>query len=175
MIENAKIAPIINQQFTVTSPFGAIREGSNHKGLDISTGISGTKIYSLFSGIVVNVGYTDILGYYCIVRNTVDNIGAIYQHLLSSPVVLKNSQVQTGTLIGYMGSTGESTGVHLHLGMQPMNTNTWNFGLDVSEFINPAEYMGITNVKGTKAIYTGEIIENKRNSFKWILFNPRKR
>lgn len=49
-----------------------------------------------------------------------------------------SNEVTTGTLLGYMGTTGNSTGVHLHFGIQARNTAyTSSDGYTTSGFFGP--------------------------------------
>lgn len=62
-------------------------------------------------------------------------------------------------LYGIEGTTGSSTGIHLHVEMQDISTHNWIFGADKSYYTNPAEFMGIPNVDGTVCIYNGTPID----------------
>lgn len=81
--------------------------------------------------------------------------------------------IDYGTYVGHEGTTGNSTGIHLHLMQQDMtNTDTWVFGLPISELKNPADYLGIPNTQGISAIYNGTPIFDitiKKNKFPWAL------
>lgn len=57
-------------------------------------------------------------------------IALMYAHLKEIKVS-KNQKVKKGTVIGIEGKTGAATGVHLHLGMQPIGKSNW---------MNPEEY-----------------------------------
>ena len=50
------------------------------------------------------------------------HIRHLYMHFNSKPLVEVGDAVTTSTILGYMGTTGDSTGVHLHLGVQARNT-----------------------------------------------------
>lgn len=102
---------------TITSKYGArdkIFEGVNsyHTGLDIAAK-SGTEIKSVTSGKVVKVVENDkYYGNYVIVE--VDSVRFKYAHMKEIKVKLDNN-VKQNDLIGLVGSTGMSTGPHLHL------------------------------------------------------------
>lgn len=98
---------------TLTSTFGT-RWGRLHGGLDISAGgVYGQPIYASASGTVTfsggdNSGY----GNYVIIDHG-SGYTTLYGHC-SSLVAVTGQYVNQGDLIGYVGSTGNSTGPHLH-------------------------------------------------------------
>ena len=102
----------------ITSGFG-MRWGSMHKGIDISrSGIYGAAIVAADSGKVIQAGYgnygTGYGGYGNVVA--IDHGGGystLYGHM-SRVAVSKGQQVQKGQVIGYVGSSGDATGPHLH-------------------------------------------------------------
>lgn len=100
----------INQPRIISSRFG-MRWGRPHNGIDIACS-SGTTIYASAAG---TVEYSGILGQYgnCIIINHGNNIKTRYAHA-SSLLVSVDEMVTQGQAIGYAGSTGRSTGPHLH-------------------------------------------------------------
>lgn len=110
---------IITARYGVSySPFGNV---STHTGTDIAgAGIFGTPILAIESGTVVKVQYGNTgYGNHIIIdhgTSTVD--GNNYKSLYGHAVTLNVSQgqkVNRGDVIAYVGSTGYSTGPHLHL------------------------------------------------------------
>lgn len=96
---------------SVSSRFGR-RWGRHHEGIDIANS-KGTPIYAADSGTVTFAGYNSG-GYGNLVKISHGNgIETRYGHM-SSIVVSRGQKVSKGQLIGYMGSTGRSTGSHLH-------------------------------------------------------------
>lgn len=100
---------------TITSNFGArevIFEGvdSYHTGVDIANK-KGTKVVSSIEGKVTVATSNKYNGNYVVVKN--GDITTIYCHL-NKISVKKGTKVKAGTKIGEMGSTGYSTGPHLH-------------------------------------------------------------
>ncbi|WP_330948783.1 M23 family metallopeptidase [Virgibacillus sp. MG-45] len=88
------------------------RWGSMHKGIDIARP-SNRSILAADNGVVVSAGY-DNGGYgNKIVINHNNGLKTIYAHMASISV-RAGQTVQKGMKIGVMGSTGNSTGVHLH-------------------------------------------------------------
>lgn len=90
--------------------------GGSHRGVDI-TGALNTPIYASAAGTVTKAGYNRAgagSNYgYSIILNHGNGYTTIYAHC-SSLVVSAGQYVKQGQLVGYMGSTGRSTGVHLH-------------------------------------------------------------
>ncbi len=96
---------------TVSSEFGP-RWSSFHSGIDIANQ-KGTPIYAADSGTVTYSGYNSG-GYGNLIKiYHGDGVETRYGHL-STSLVEDGDSVQKGQLIGYMGSTGRSTGNHLH-------------------------------------------------------------
>ncbi len=94
----------------VTSPFGW-RWGRMHEGLDI--GVSyGTPIHAAASGTVIYCGWESGYGNLTVIDHG-GNLATAYGHQ-SSIAVHCGQQVAQGDVIGYVGSTGHSTGPHLH-------------------------------------------------------------
>lgn len=118
----------------ITSPFGyrdAPTAGAStyHQGVDLA-GPAGTPIYASRSGRVTIAGYGNAPGYYVTI-NHLDGFSSIYMHL-TNYVVSSGQTVSAGQLIGYMGSTGISTGNHLHFGI------AYN-----GAYVNPAAYVNL--------------------------------
>lgn len=104
------------EKLTLTSNFGSRSDPFNgrarmHKGIDIP-GPVGTPIYATADGIVNRAGWAS--GYGNLVQiSHGSGMETRYGHL-SKLIVAANSYVRRGQLIGLMGSTGRSTGSHLH-------------------------------------------------------------
>lgn len=84
--------------------------------------ISGQKednfIISMAAGKVTAVGYDSRSGYYIFIQHA-NGYETFYCHLLKGSITVKKSQVVgKGQVIATMGSSGSSTGVHLHLGVK---------------------------------------------------------
>lgn len=97
----------------ITSNFGA-RWGRQHKGLDIKVYIGDT-IRAAFSGkvrVVKNEGLRKGYGMYIVIRHY-NGLETYYGHL-SKWLVKENQEVRAGDPIALGGSTGRSTGSHLH-------------------------------------------------------------
>lgn len=106
--------------------------GNQHDGLDF-TGSTGTPIYSINSGEVVAAGYGPSTGNHVIIKHS-NGMYSYYMHMSTPPAVSVGQSVSSREYLGGMGTTGNSTGVHLHLGM---STGLW------SGFVDPATYIGL--------------------------------
>jgi murein DD-endopeptidase MepM/ murein hydrolase activator NlpD len=82
-----------------------------HTGLDLAAP-RGSRVYAARAGIVIRKDYNAALGNYIILAHS-GNFETVYGHLDSTEVEL-NQSVNSGMIIGRVGSTGASTGPHLH-------------------------------------------------------------
>lgn len=89
---------------------------NTHTGLDMSAPM-GTPVMSVTNGVVTSVDYAGSYGQQIIVT-TSDGEELWYCHL-SEYAVSVGDEVRAGEVIGYVGSTGNSTGPHLHLEVRP--------------------------------------------------------
>lgn len=119
--------------YTISSPFGYRKSptagaSTNHKGVDMACP-SGTPIYATRAGTVTVASYqAGGAGYYVSINHG-DGFASIYMHM-TRYVVSKGQSVTQGQLIGYVGSTGISTGPHLHFGVSYGGT-----------YVNPMAYL----------------------------------
>ncbi len=134
---NSGWASPLNQALIVTSPFG-LREdptgssGSGHDGVDLA-GAAGTPIHASKPGTVVESGFHWSAGNHVVIKHS-DGHYSYYMHMINLPSVQVGQIVDTGQVLGAMGTTGNSTGVHLHFGI---SNSLW------SDFINPQPLLGI--------------------------------
>jgi murein DD-endopeptidase MepM/ murein hydrolase activator NlpD len=82
-----------------------------HSGIDLAAP-SGTDVYAAREGKVSDTGTNAVLGQYIVISHD-GNWSTVYGHLSARRVRL-NDAVESGMIIGSVGSTGESTGPHLH-------------------------------------------------------------
>lgn len=104
------------------------KRGTWHNGVDLAAG-SGTSIYASKSGTVTTAVNSSIWGNYVVINHG-DGFSTLYAHM-QGLIVSVGDYVKQGQTIGYVGSTGLSTGPHLHF------TIYYN-GSDV----NPMSYIG---------------------------------
>lgn len=110
--------------YIMTAPFGEVRTGGRtHKGVDLVG--QGSKLIYPVNGGTVTVGY-DSGGYgnYVIVNHG-NGYWSLYGHM--SKVHVKSGQtVNKNTILGVEGSTGHSTGSHLHLEIRKGSNSSAN-------------------------------------------------
>lgn len=119
--------------YTITSPFGMrmhpiLGYSRMHNGIDMACA-QGTPIYATRAGTVTTASYqAGGAGYYVSINHG-DGFASIYMHM-TRYVVSSGQSVSAGQLIGYVGSTGLSTGPHLHFGISYAGT-----------YVNPLAYI----------------------------------
>ena len=77
----------------------------------------GQPIYAAADGVVVSAGWLDGYGYSVMVVHRF-GVRTTYGHLMQHPSVVVGQQVTTATVLGFCGSTGNSTGPHLHFSVR---------------------------------------------------------
>lgn len=110
--------PVASGSFRLTAQFGQCSAlwSQCHTGLDFAAP-SGTPIRSVAAGTVVETAYSGAYGNRTIIRLT-DGTEIWYCHQTAF-VVSAGQHVKAGQKIGTVGSTGNSTGPHLHLEVHP--------------------------------------------------------
>ncbi|MBQ9205604.1 MAG: M23 family metallopeptidase [Treponema sp.] len=106
----------ITANWRLTSRFGPRKDpftgvASSHTGIDMACP-TGTPIRAAMSGTVVHAGWSNIFGNYIIINHG-NGYQSLYGHM-SKILVKKGQAVDSSTKIGLVGSTGYSTGPHLH-------------------------------------------------------------
>lgn len=111
-----------NVNYVITSLFGERQDPIEpektkfHKGIDLAAP-DGTNIVSSYDGVIISTGNSEELGNYVYIEHNVSGIKVytLYAHMLDDSIVVKTGQkVKTKEKIGVIGSTGKSTGTHLH-------------------------------------------------------------
>lgn len=88
-----------------------------HTGIDFAA-LEGTPVYAIDDGKVTVSQYSSSAGNYCTISHIDGTITSTYMHMLSLPEVKVGDSVARGQIIGYVGSTGNSTGNHLHFAVK---------------------------------------------------------
>ncbi len=101
-----------------------------HGGIDIaSAGIAGKRIVAAADGVVIAAGYnTGGFGNWVMINHGTsggNQFATVYAHMKYSPVVKNGQNVKAGQTLGYVGTTGASTGNHLHFEVR-INGNRTN-------------------------------------------------
>ena len=103
--------------YYITSCFGyrvhpIFKTTKYHSGVDIAAG-AGSAIKAAAGGTVSIAEYSESYGNYCVIYHT-NGTTTLYAHMNAKPSVSAGQTVSAGQVIGYVGSTGWSTGPHLH-------------------------------------------------------------
>jgi murein DD-endopeptidase MepM/ murein hydrolase activator NlpD len=131
------VFPLPEGTWVLTSPFGyrtdpitgarTLHEGTDYAAPD------GTPIYAAADGIVSVADYTEAWGGHIVIDHTVDGkpVSTGYIHMWASGILVSVGQkVTAGQQIGQVGSSGRSTGPHLHFEVRPdggqaIDGDTW--------------------------------------------------
>ena len=109
--------PALSTYKYISCVFGA----GGHRGTDFAAPAN-TPIYAVADGIVTTAANHWSYGNYVQIYHGKDDDGntysTLYAHMIQWPSVSSGQAVSKGTIIGYVGSTGNSTGNHLHLEMK---------------------------------------------------------
>ena len=114
--ESGFLWPLPSSWNTLSSLFGSrihpiTGKPNNHTGIDIPAS-KNTNIYAAKSGVVTTSTYNSSYGNYVVVSHS-DGTSTLYAHM-NKRAVSKGETVSQGQVIGYVGTTGSSTGNHLH-------------------------------------------------------------
>lgn len=150
----------------VTSKYGKRKhpitgeEGKMHYGTDLISDAGDKNIYALEDGYVQKTvknqsKATTGFGNYIWVRYPRINRSIIYAHCKSIKLK-KGDKVKKGTIIAIMGSTGASTGVHVHLGMTEIGKDTW-LNTDTYNYQPPVEKVEVDPVVDDKELKIQEL------------------
>lgn len=93
------------------NPFGK-KSSEFHSGIDLSAKAD-TPIYAMLPGEVAHIGYDSRSGNYIKLRH--GNFTVSYCHLIRKPTIPIGSKIFPGQPVAHVGSTGRSTGPHLHI------------------------------------------------------------
>lgn len=126
------LTPLPKQKAIITSPFGmrnhpTLGRPVKHNGIDFGSG-RGTEIYAASNGKVVLAEFNSSFGNYIVIEHK-DGQSTAYAHL-DRLSVSKGDIVTKGQIVGYSGSTGRSTGPHLHYEVRTNGTP-----------VNPKDYL----------------------------------
>ena len=139
--------------YKITYPFGQreiLGQSEHHAGVDLVAltdkgGALSDWVLAFDAGEVTEAGFNSRSGYYCKIKHD-ETLATLYCHFKKDTLkVKKGDRVERGDVLGYMGSTGRSTGAHLHLGIAL-------FG----EWVDPEQYFDKNLSEVNKLILTHE-------------------
>ena len=135
-----KLYELAIQSPKITSPFGMrihpiTKKKRMHNGIDLVSKVGNRNLFAVGSGYVQKIvtgkdKSTTGFGNYIWVRYPDYNLSLIYAHC-SKILKKKGDKVKKGDIVAVEGKTGAATGVHLHLGMTRIGSDTW---------LNPANF-----------------------------------
>lgn len=124
---NEFVLPV--EGYSISSPFG-YRGEEHHDGIDLAIA-ENSPVKAAKNGVVVGTGFDESAGNYVIIQHE-DHLFTNYFHLNGIETQVGDT-VKAGQLIGLVGSTGHSTGSHLHFGV---STEEWQGYLDPTNYLN---------------------------------------
>lgn len=154
----AKIPVLKKGYHRMTLDFGnTYSDGSFHKGIDLTGKTSVNDGYddilAFADGEVITAGYLSDTGYWVCIRH-VNGIITRYMHMKKGSIKVKvGDEVKRGQVIGSMGSTGNSTGRHLHFDLSFTGNVVSKYGgkyinSQGRTYIDPKPYLA-----GTKTLF----------------------
>lgn len=139
-------------KFGVSSPYGSRSFDGWHYGVDFSGGnINGAPLYSNVSGTVVDVGKDPDGANFVGVKGS-DGYIHYYWHMIAPSNRKVGDKVDQGDLVGYVGSTGNSTGPHLHYQVTRSRYSD-GYRAFLSNSVNPESFATNAIFSGTAAYY----------------------
>lgn len=134
-------------KYGVSSPYGSRSFDGWHYGVDFSGGsINGAPLYSNVTGTVVDVGQDPDGANFVGVKGS-DGYIHYYWHMIAPSTRKVGESVKQGDLVGYVGSTGNSTGPHLHYQVTRSRYSD-GYNAFLSNSVNPESF-------ATNAIFSG--------------------
>lgn len=122
-------------------PYG----GAPHNGIDMTSGY-GSSVKAIGDGEVIANGKNDGWGNWVAVKHPPYDLVSIYGHLSAFEFVRVGTQVKAGQIIGYEGSTGFSTGSHVHLSVYKefftyVKEDNGQLYFNYNNTVNPKDYL----------------------------------
>lgn len=114
------------------------KNGVPHNGIDLGNyGNTSTKVVASASGTVVRSGWHSAYGNHVIITHNLNGkiFTTLYAHMHTSPYVSTGQSVSKGQVLGTMGTTGNSTGPHLHFELYEGYYN-WPYSVNPRKYIN---------------------------------------
>ncbi len=142
----------------ITGPWGVTRTGlAGHNGIDLGHNLIGTPVYAGDDGVIEFEGWGQnhswmgaIAGISVLIRHSWGFTG--YAHM-NSTIVDRGQRVTRGQQIGTLGSTGGSTGPHVHFETLPLSPA---FGNGYAGRVNPSTFVNLVARGGGAAPTSGD-------------------
>jgi len=136
---------VLTQAYGYTAYSKRLYAGGFHNGIDIASSY-GEPIRAALSGTIIAIGNCGNYAYgrWIAVRHE-NGLTTLYAHLSGYGAFRTGDNVKTGDIIGYEGSTGYSTGPHLHFGVYVTETfrveSMWYGLLPLGAHLDPMKYL----------------------------------
>ena len=154
----------------IVSPFGRRQlpweeQGRLHAGVDIAAA-AGRPILASADGVVVRVGQDGGYGRFVEVKHA-EGLTTLYAHMGKvAPSIASGVAVKSGTPLGLVGSTGSSTGAHLHFEIRDRQDRPLNPGLFLDRKFATSDELPLRAAlrmpRGTRVAYVSHIPASKR-------------
>lgn len=161
-----KLYELVIEKPKITSKFGyrihpITGKKTFHNGLDLVSKVGNRNLLAVDDGVVqkvVNNQSKSKTGYgnYIWIRYAKYNLSLLYGHC-EKIYKKKGDKVKKGDIVAKEGKTGASTGVHVHVGMTKIGSNTW---------LNPANYDVIENKKVYYKVKKGDTLSKIAKNYK---------
>jgi len=134
--------------------------GDFHSGVDLAANLN-DRVYCLLDGIVTKVGWRGALGVAVEVYHPYPNIRTICGHL-NAYSVLPGQWVKRGQVLGFAGTTGRSTGVHLHYTI--IKEDTKEYIEPMSFLVAVPKYVGALRTARARSMQSENIKKHKEKA-----------
>ena len=157
----------------ITQPFGVNADDyarfglQGHNGIDFRAFLPNgdrcseagkSEVFSPHDGVVRECAF-DAGGYGNYIKIESETQGSVLAHFSSLPLLKLGQPIKQGAFIGYQGTTGNSTGIHLHWGWYPIPRNRSN---GFNGYENQAgKYQPYKETGGSMTMYKGYDLDNK--------------
>lgn len=146
IVEGQMTWPVPTSKCYISSPYGATSNRAYpHEGLDISATNANNSDYPIIAaldGVVLDYGWTNSRGNYVVLYHGYyapkgKEIKTTYMHLRSiDGCITDGAKIKAGKVIGIMGSTGNSTGAHLHFQINEIASDGTSKSVDPLKYVS---------------------------------------
>jgi murein DD-endopeptidase MepM/ murein hydrolase activator NlpD len=139
------IGGVLTQKYGYTAYSKKLYSSGFHNGVDVSASY-GEPIKAALNGTITAIGNCGRYAYGKWIAIKHENaLTTLYGHMSGYGAFKVGDQVKTGDIIGYEGSTGYSTGAHVHFGVYVSQTfrveSTWYGLLPIGAHLDPMKYL----------------------------------
>jgi murein DD-endopeptidase MepM/ murein hydrolase activator NlpD len=134
--------------------------GDFHSGVDLAANLN-DRVYNLLDGVVTRVGWRGALGVAVEIYHPYPNIRTICGHL-NAYAVVPGQWVKRGQVLGFAGTTGRSTGVHVHYTV--IKEDTKQYVEPMAFLIQVPKYLDALKTARARATQKNNIKKHKEQS-----------